>query len=61
MILVRELLTTLVLDLNFYERVTFGGDRPFEWWLTHMIDTRNYDFKSLTDKKLNGKNYFINF
>ena len=56
MILGRDLLTALGLDLNFIENVIIGGEGPYEGCLAPMFDVRNYNFKYIRDKILNKKN-----
>ena len=51
MILGRELLTALVLDLKFSENLSIDGEGPYEGCLEPMADLSNYDFKSLTKEK----------
>ena len=60
-ILGRYLLTTLGLDLKFYENVIIGGDRPYKGCLTHMVDVSNYDIAYLTDKTVKREESFINY
>ena len=55
MILVRDLFTALGLDINFYVNVIIGGDGPYKGCSAPMVDVRNYDFKSLTDKIVKQK------
>ena len=50
MILGRDLLTALGLDLKFFENFIIGGEVPQKGFLSHMIEVINYDFKSITDK-----------
>ena len=61
MILRRDLLTTLVLDLTFSENIIIGGEGPYEGCSAPMVDLSNYDFKSLTEKIGKLKESFINF
>ena len=49
MILGRDLLTALVLDLIFSENLIIGGEGPHEECQAPMADLSNYDFKSLTE------------
>ena len=48
-ILSRELLTALGLDLNFFVNIIIGGEGPYEGCSAPMVYLRNYDFKSLTE------------
>ena len=52
MILGRDLLTTLVLDLKFYKNVIYGGEGPYKGCSASMVDVKNYDFNILTAKKV---------
>ena len=56
MILGRDLLTTLGLDLAFFENVIHGGQGPYKGCSSPMVDVNNYDFNILTKKQLNSKN-----
>ena len=46
----KDLLIALELDINFSEDVIIGGEGLYEGWSSPMVDVRNYDFKSITDK-----------
>ena len=48
MILGRDLLTALGLDLKFSESLIIGNEGPYEGFSSPMADLSNYDFKSLT-------------
>ena len=61
MILVIELLTALVLDLKFSQKVVIGGEWSYERCSVPMVDISNYDFKYLTDKIVKPKESFVNF
>ena len=50
MILGRYILTTLVLALDFSEKIFIGGEIPYEGCSAPMFDVVNYEFKSLIDK-----------
>ena len=50
MILGRNLLTALVLDIEYSENIIIGGDRPYEGCSAPMVGLNNYKFKSLMDK-----------
>ena len=50
MLLGRDLITVLGLDLKFSENVMIGGEGPYEWCSSPMVDVIIYDFKSITDK-----------
>ena len=45
MILGRDLLTNLGLDLKFSENIILGGDGPFKGCSTPMVDASTYYFK----------------
>ena len=45
-ILGRDLLTALGLDLKFSENITIVGEGPYERCLAPMVDLSNYGFKS---------------
>ena len=50
MILDRDLLTALGLDLKISENVIHSGEGPYEGCSAPMVDVSNYEFKSLTYK-----------
>ena len=50
MILVRDLLTVLGLDLKFSDNVIIFGEGPYEGCSTPMVDISNYDLKSITNE-----------
>ena len=50
MILGRDLLTALGLDINFSENVIIGEEGPYIGCSSTIVDVINYDFKSITDK-----------
>ena len=60
MILGRDLLTSLGMDLKFYENVIIGGEGPYKGCSVPMFDIRNYNFKSITGKTVKPEEYFIN-
>ena len=60
MILGRDLLTALGLDLKFSEDIIMGGDGTYEGCSTPMIDVSNYDFKPLIEKIVEPEKSFIN-
>ena len=49
MILNRDLINALGMDLKFSENVIIGGEGPYEGCLGPMADLSNYDFISLTE------------
>ena len=59
-ILGRYLLTALETDLKFYKNVIIGGKGPYEGCSAPMVDVRNYNFTSITDKQVKWEEYFIN-
>ena len=60
MILGRDLLNDLGLDLKFYERTIIVGGGPYEGWSAPMVDSGNSDFTSLTYKIVKREEYFTN-
>ena len=60
MILGRDLLTALGLDLIFSEKIIIGGESPYEGCLTPMVELSNYDFKSLTENIVKPEESFMN-
>ena len=50
MILVRDLIHALGLDIKFSENIIIGGDVPNQGCSAPMVDLINYEVKSLTDK-----------
>ena len=59
-ILGRNLLTTLGLDLKSFDSGIVGGDGPHEGCLAPMFDISNYDYKTLTDKIVKPEESFLN-
>ena len=59
-ILGRDLLTTLGLDLKFSENVIIGGEGPYEGCSAPMVDVKKYNFKSITDKTVKPEESFLN-
>ena len=60
MILGRDLLTALGLDIRFSENIIIGGDGTYEGCSVPMVHLKNYEFKSLTDKIVKPEETFIN-
>ena len=60
MVLGRDLLDTLVLDM-FYDYIIIGIAQPYKGFLATMVDINNYNFKYLTDKFVKPEELFINF
>ena len=56
MILGRDLITALGLDLKFSGNLIISGEGPHEGCSSHIADVNNYEFKSITKKPLNRKN-----
>ena len=50
MIIGRDLLTALGLDLKLSENIVFGSEGPYEKCSTPMVYVSNCDFKILTEK-----------
>ena len=59
LILGRDLLTALGLDLNFSENVIIGGEGPYEVFSSPMVDVRNYNFKSIKDTTVKPEESFV--
>ena len=49
MILGRDLLTALVLDLKFSDNIIIGGGAPYEGRSSPIVDVINFNFTSITD------------
>ena len=60
MVLVRDLLTAMGLDLKFSKNIVIGGNGPHERCSTPMVDVSNYDFEPLTEKFVKPEEYFLN-
>ena len=60
MILGRDLLTAMGLDLKFSENIIIVGEGLYKWCLVPMVDLGNYDFKYLTNKIVRPSESFIN-
>ena len=60
MILVRDLLTELGLDIKFSDNVIVGGEGPYEGCSPPIVYLSNYNFKSISDKTVKPEEYFIN-
>ena len=60
MILGRDLLTELGLDLKLYENVICGGERLYKGCSEPMVDVNNYDFNVVTGKTVKPEESFIN-
>ena len=52
MILGRDLLTALGLDIKFSENIILGGDGLYKGYSAPMVDVITYYFKTLTDNKV---------
>ena len=50
MILGRDLINALGLDLKFYKYTVITSAGPYDGWSAPMVEVRNYDFKPLTEK-----------
>ena len=59
MILGRDLITALGLDLKYSENLIIGGAGPYELCLVPMADLSNYGFKSLAENIVKPEQYFI--
>ena len=60
MILGRDLLTALGLDLKFSEKVIHGGEGPCEGSSALMVHIKNYDLNILTAKTVKPEESVIN-
>ena len=60
MILGRDLITSLVLDLRIFKNVVIGGEGSYEGFLATMVDVSNYEFKTLTDRMVKPGESSIN-
>ena len=61
MIIGRDLLTALGLELKFYDPVIVGSKSPYEGCLSPMVDMINYDYAHLTDKIVKPEESLLNF
>ena len=61
MIIGRDLLNTLGLDLKFSGNTIIGGKGPYEGCSAPMVDLSNYYFKSLMENIVKPEEYFIHF
>ena len=60
MILGRDLLNALGLDLKFSDCVILGGYGPYKECFVPMVDVINYDFNIITAKTVKPEESFIN-
>ena len=60
MILGRDVLTAVGLDLKFSKNIVIGGKGPYEGCSSPTVDVRSYDFKTLTEKIFEPEESFIN-
>ena len=60
MILGRDLLTALGLDLKFSDNVISGVKLQYEGCSAPIVDVINYDFNLITDKTVKLEESFIN-
>ena len=60
MILGRDLLNVLVLDLRFYDNIMLGIKVPYEGCSAPMVDVSNYNFNIITAKTVKPEESFIN-
>ena len=56
MILDRDLLNALGMDLKFSGNVIIGVEGPYKRCLSPLVDVSNSDFKYITEKPSNRKN-----
>ena len=50
MILGRDILTALGLDIKFCDKIIIGGEGPYYGYLAPMVYLSNHNFASMTDK-----------
>ena len=60
MILGRDLLTTLGMDLKFSDNVIIGEEVTYKWCSSPMFYVSNYNFKSIIDKTVKPEESFFN-
>ena len=60
MILGRDLLTPLGLDLKFSEEIILGGDGPLKGCSSPMLDVNTYGYKPLIYNKVKPEESYIN-
>ena len=60
MILGRDLLTALGLDIKFYENVILGREGPYKGCLAPMVNVNKYNFNIITSKTVKPEESFIN-
>ena len=60
MILSKDLLKALGLDLNFSKNVIVGGDGTYKDCYTPMADVTDYNFKLMTENIIKPEESFIN-
>ena len=58
MILGRDILTYLVLNIRFYEHIIEADDVPFKGYTTLMVDMGTYEFKDVNTGKVTTKETF---
>ena len=59
MILGRDLLFALVLDLKFSENFISGVEEPYKGCYASMVDVSSYEFNIITDKTVKPEESFI--
>ena len=59
MILGRDLLTALVLDIQFSDNIIIGKAGPYKGWLSLIVDISNFDFKYITGKTVKQEWSFV--
>ena len=60
MILGRDLITALGLDIKFSEIIIHAGEGPYKGFSAPMVHVNNYDFNILTGKTVKPEESFIN-
>ena len=59
MILGRDLLTSLGLDLEFFHNLIIGWEGPYKGWYLRMVAVTNYYFKYIIDKTVKPEEFFV--
>ena len=59
MILGRDLLNAMGMDLKFYDNVVIGGEGPYKGCSSPMVDVSYYNFTYITDKTVKPEESFV--
>ena len=60
MVLCRDLINALVLDIKFSGNTIIGGEGPYEEFSASKFELSNYDFTSLMENMVKPEESFIN-